>query len=156
VLWRNLTKATATGSALTRESGSGWDVGASSAHELVSGDGYTEYRVVSASDQVMFGLSHRDADAGYASIDFAISTDPSTGTVKVFEGGAYQATLGTYGVGDVLRVGVDGGVVTYAVNGVLLYSSSTPPTYPLVTDTSLYSPNAKVSAAMMGGRLGRS
>ncbi len=107
----------------------------------------------SASDYVMFGLSHGDTDGGYADIDYAIYTYPATGQLMVFEGGAYRTTLGSYAVNDVLRVGVEGGVVTYSVNGVLLYSSSTPPTYPLVTDTSLYSANATVTAARMGGEL---
>ncbi len=54
---------------------------------------------------------------------------------------------------DVLRVAVEGGVVKYALNGTILYTSSTPPRYPLVTDTSLYSSGAKVQDATMGGEL---
>ena len=131
----------------------GWNGGASSSQELVAGDGYAEYRVADLTSYVMFGLSHGDTDQGYADIDYALLTYPETGQVMVFEGGAYRATLGSYGVNDVLRVGVEGGVVTYAVNGTILYTSSTPPTYPLVTDTSLYSSGAKVQDATMGGEL---
>ena len=46
-------------------------------------------------------------------------------------------------------MGVDGGVVTYSRNGVLLYTSSQPPVYPLVMDTSLYSSGATLNNAMI-------
>jgi hypothetical protein len=153
VFWRNLVRTTVQGTSLVRDATSGWNGGASSAQELVSGDGYTEYRVSSASASLMFGLSRGDTDAGYADIDYALYTYPSTSRLMVYERGTYRANLGTYGVNDVLRVAVEGGLVTYSVNGALLYTSSTPPTYPLLTDTSLYSANASLSNARMGGEL---
>jgi hypothetical protein len=153
VVWRNAVRARATGSTLIRDAGVGWSGGASSSQELLTGDGYAEYSVADVTSSVMFGLSHGDHDQSYTDIDYALFTDPEWGQVKVFERGEYRATLGTYGVKDVLRVGVEGGVVTYAVNGTTLYTSSTPPTYPLVTDTSLYSSAAKVQDARMGGEL---
>ena len=153
VVWRNLVRTTASTASLTRENSVGWERWSVLSAGARSGDGYTEYRVSSASDYVMFGLSHGDTDGGYADIDYAIYTYPPTSQLMVFEGGSYRTALGSYGVNDVLRVGVEGGVVTYSVNGVLLHSSSTPPTYPLVTDTSLYSANATVTAARMGGEV---
>jgi hypothetical protein len=153
VFWRNLVRTTVQGTSLVREASSGWNGGASSAQELVSGDGYGEYRVSDAASYVMFGLSRGDTDGGYADIDHAIYAYPPTSRLMVYEGGTYRATLGSYAVGDVLRVGVEGGVVTYSVNGALLWTSPTPPSYPLVTDVSLYSPNARVSDAKMGGEL---
>jgi hypothetical protein len=41
-------------------------------------------------------------------------------------------------------------VVKYRKNGVLVYSSIVPPTYPLNVDTSLYSPGATVAGAKIG------
>ncbi len=153
ILWRNAVRVTTEGSTLRRENGVGWIAGASSAQELISGDGYAEYRVSDPGSYIMFGLSHGDTDQGWADIDYAIYTYPPTGQVLVYEQGSYQATLGAYQVGDVLRVAVEGGVVVYSVDGVPLYTSSAPPTYPLLTDTSLYSSDAVLADARMGGDL---
>ena len=153
VYWRNAVRATATGATLFRDEGQGWNAGASSSQELVRGDGHAEYRVADLTSSVAFGLSHGDADQGYADVDYALFTDAGTGQVMAFEGGVYRATLGAYKVGDLVRVAVEGGVVTYALNGTTLYTSSTPPTYPLVTDTSLYSAGARVQDARMAGEL---
>jgi hypothetical protein len=153
VLWRRLTRSTAEGSTLRRDATVGWNAGASSAQELVSGDGWAEYRVSDLGSFVMFGLDHVDSDAGYADIDYALYTYPPTGKLFVYEAGQHRATLGTYSLNDVLRVAVDNGAVTYSLNGALLYTSSTPPVYPLVADTSLYSANAVVAQARMAGDL---
>ncbi len=153
VFWRNAVSATPEGSTLRREAGLGWTAGAASAQELVSGDGYAEFRVSDLVSYVMFGLSHGDTDPDFSDIDFALYTYPGTGQVMVFEQGVYQATLGTYQVGDVLRVSVESGAVSYAVNDVLLYTSSASPTYPLLADASLYSSGAVLADASMGGEI---
>ena len=48
------------------------------------------------------------------------------------------------------RVSVEGGVVKYRKNGALVYSSTTPPTFPLNVDTSLYSTGAAIAGARIG------
>jgi len=153
VFWRNAVRVTTEGSTLRRESGAGWTAGASSAQEFISGDGYAEYRVSDPGSYVMFGLSHGDTDQGWGDIDYAIYTYPATGQLMVFEQGSYQATLGNYQVGNRLRVAVEGGAVVYSVDDVVLFTSSTPPTYPLLADASLYSSGAVLADARMGGEL---
>jgi len=153
VFWRDMVGASAQGGTLQRDGNVGWNAGGVSAQEIVSGDGYGEYRVAEATSYVMFGLSHGDTNQGYADVDFGLLTYPPTGKVMVFEQGQYRTTLGSYQTGDILRVGVEDGVVSYLLNGVRLYVSSTQPTHPLLTDTSLYSANAMVQDAKMGGEL---
>ncbi len=41
-------------------------------------------------------------------------------------------------VGDVFRIGVEGGVVKYRKNGVLFHTNVIAPSYPLLVDTSIY------------------
>jgi RHS repeat-associated protein len=50
-----------------------------------------------------------------------------------------------------LRVAVEGGVVKYKKNGTVFYTSSVPPTYPLLVDTSLYSAGSTLSNVVIGG-----
>jgi len=106
--------------------------------------------VSSLSSYAMFGLGTGDSDQGYADIEYAVYTYPPTGSLYIYEGGVYRAGAGTYAAGDTLRVAVEGGVVKYRKNGVLVYSSTVPPTYPLTLDTSLYSTGAMVSGAKIG------
>jgi hypothetical protein len=44
-----------------------------------------------------------------------------------------------------------GGAVEYYRNGARVYTSKLTPVYPLLLDTSLYSPGATVSGARIGG-----
>jgi hypothetical protein len=149
VVWTNLVNVTDSGGTLQRPTGAGWNAGAVST-QMLSGDGYVEYQVSSLSDYVMFGLGSGDTDQGYADIEYAIYTCPGTGYLYIYEGGVYRAWAGSYAVGDKLRVSVEGGVVKYRMNGVPVYSSTVPQTYPLNVDTSLYSTGATVLGAKIG------
>ena len=53
-----------------------------------------------------------------------------------------------------LRVAVVGGVVKYSKNGVVFYTSTKVPVYPLLVDTALYSVGATLNNALIssGGR----
>jgi len=100
---------------------------------------------------VIFGLSNGNTDENYTDIDFAIYTYKDDGNLYVFENGVTRGSFGSYDVGDVLRVAVEGGVVKYRKNGTLLYTSAVSPTYPLLVDTSLYDVGAYISGAVLGG-----
>jgi hypothetical protein len=59
--------------------------------------------------------------------------------------------LRPYASGDRFHVEVVGGVVRYRQNGVLVHTSSRTPVYPLLVDTSLYTPGATVTDAKVAG-----
>jgi hypothetical protein len=149
VSWTHLVNVADSEGTLQRPTGSGWNAGAVSTQTL-AGDGYAEYQVSSLSAYVMFGLGTGDTDQGFADIEHAIYTYPGTGSLYIYEGGVYRAGGGAYAVGDKLRVAVEGGLVKYRKNGVLVYSSTVPPTYPLNVDTSLYSAAAAILDATVG------
>ena len=65
-----------------------------------------------------------------------------SGGVRVYEGGAFRGSFGTYVAGDVFRIDVTGGQVTYSINGTLVYTSLTAASFPLVFDASLYTTGA--------------
>jgi len=107
-------------------------------------------------------LSNGDTDQNYTDIDFAFYP-AADGNLYVYEGGAYKAGLGPYSTGDHLRVavsssvGINSGaqassaVVRYYRNSVLLFTSTVVPTYPLLVDTSLYTPGATLTNALIAG-----
>jgi hypothetical protein len=57
-------------------------------------------------------------------------------------------------VGDVFRIGVEGGVVKYRKNGVLFHTNVIAPSYPLLVDTSIYYVGTGFSGVTISGLLG--
>ncbi|TNF25669.1 MAG: DUF4215 domain-containing protein [Deltaproteobacteria bacterium] len=138
--WGYLTAEQSDGSTLVRTAGSGWDTGAVSEEGIYCGQGYVESAVTSVAGRRMFGLGTVDSNRSYSDIEYATYLDG--GVLEVYESGAQMAVVGTYQVGDVLRVELDGETVRYLKNGVVYYTSTRPAntvaTYHL--DTSFYEP----------------
>ncbi len=152
VEWTAHENAASSGSTLSKSTGTAaWDAGAISAGGLASPDGYLEVSAAIAPNVAMVGLSHGNANAGYSDIDFALYF--ASGTLYIYEGGLNRGSFGSLVSTDKLRVSVEGGVVRYRKNGVLLYSSALAPVYPLLVDASLNSSGAVLSGAVLSGAL---
>jgi hypothetical protein len=144
VTWTNVVGVTATGNDLSKEGGtSAWNAGAVSVETLV-GDGYAEFTTAESTTTKTAGLSNGDGGQEHADIDFAIRLR-SNGSVGVYEAGVLRGSFGTYVAGDVFRVEVEAGVVTYRRNGALLYTSAVAPAFPLLVDTALLNPGATIT-----------
>src|SRR5689334_18406885 len=158
VTWTNVVNATATGNTLTKTSGCNGcpDAGATSQQTITSGDGYVEFTVGALTGQRFAGLSHDNPGTGWQEIDFAFRLwgNAGPGNLDVEENGTYHNLSATYVVGDVLRVAIESGVVKYYQNGVLRYTSTIAPTYPLMVDTSLLDSNAAVNNAVISAGSG--
>jgi len=152
ISWTSHFSVTPSGNSLTKAGDYGWDAGAVSTKSISTGDGYAEFTASETNTNRMFGLSNGQTDHSYTDIDFAIYLD-SGGAIQVYEGGSYRGVVGSYSAGDRLRVSVEGGIVKYRKNGVLLYTSAVTPTHPLLVDTSLYSPGATITNATISGNL---
>lgn len=61
-------------------------------------------------------------------------------------------TISTYVRGDVFRIAIVAGGISYYKNGRLLYISGLPPAYPLVVSASLQNRGATVTNAIIAGR----
>jgi hypothetical protein len=145
VTWMNAVGVSTSGNSLTKSSSSTmWDAGAASV-ETIAGDGYVEFTTAEATTAKMVGLSVGDGGQGWQDIDFAIHLK-ETGRVGVYEGGVLRGGNFTdYTAGDVLRIDVQGGVVSYAKNGTVFYTSAVAPGSPLGVDTSLKTPGATIN-----------
>jgi phosphatidylserine/phosphatidylglycerophosphate/cardiolipin synthase-like enzyme len=153
VVWVNGQGVTIDAGSLTKAATTtGWDAGATSRQAIAAGDGYVEVTVTELTTARMFGLSRGDSDQGYVDIDFGLYPFWD-GNLYLYEGGESKGALGPYAPGDRLRVSVESGVVRYRRNGVLLRSSTRAPSYPLLLDTSLYSPGARLTSAVIAGVL---
>jgi hypothetical protein len=124
--------------------GDAWNAGASSVNRVIrrgvlsfsAGGQANTYRIV--------GLSNVDADHSFNTIDFGIYL-VNDGTVQTIETGSTSGTLSTYTGADRFSVEAIGATVRYYKNGVLLRTSGSSPTYPLLVDTSLFTVGAIIT-----------
>lgn len=148
VTWTSLVNATASGGSLQKSGGCDGcaDAGAISQQQIASGDGAVSFTASETSTIRYVGLSHGNTDTSPADIDFAIRLGP--GYAEVRENNVYRADTPIV-AGDRFKVAVEGGVVKYSKNGVLFYTSTAAPLYPLLVDTSLLGAGATVTNATM-------
>jgi hypothetical protein len=149
IVWTALVNVTAIGNSLRKTAGCEGcgDAGAVSTQSITSGDGYVEFTASETTTYRGIGLSN--TAAGLADIDFAILLSP-IGLAEVRENGVWKRDT-QYAPGTVLRVAVVGGQIQYSKNGVVFYTSTVQPTYPLIVDTSLWSLNATITNAIISG-----
>jgi hypothetical protein len=147
-VWTALVGVSASGNSLTKTSPSGIASGAVSVQQLPAGDGWVEVTASETNSYRMFGFSNGNTDASYADIDFGLDLAP--GALYVFEKGVNKGYFGTYATGDRLRVAVVGGVVKYSRNGIVFYTSTQTPVYPLLVDTWLHYQGATLNNAIIG------
>jgi glucose/arabinose dehydrogenase/subtilisin family serine protease len=151
VAWTNLVNATVTGAMLQQSGCNGCVGGAVSVQAITSGDGYVEFTVAEVNTQRAAGLSTGNTDATAADIDFAIHFN-GAGSAEVRENDIYRWDT-PYVSGNVFRVAVVGNQLKYSKNGVVFYTSTKAPTYPLLVDASLASVGATISNTLIAGNL---
>jgi hypothetical protein len=131
--------------ALGRHSGASWDAGAISQQTIQQSPAQqgVQFKISPTGDS-MIGFANGNTDGHFYDIDFAIYG--AQGNVYIYENTHNRAIAGRrYGANDLFEVRVVGTVVTYLQNGVVFYTSSKTPTFPLVVDTSLYQGHSRVS-----------
>jgi len=119
------------------------DAGARSQEEIEPGDGYIEFTVGEMGTFWVAGLSNGNTDTSYGDIDFGFRFN-GAGIADVLENGVYKGGDTLYTVGDIFRISVADGQVSYRHNGELVYVSQITATYPLLFDTALGSMGARI------------
>jgi len=149
VAWTQLVNASASGSTITKSGGqpSADDAGGVSAQSIGDGDGWLEVTVADTAAFRFVGLARPHAGTADGAVDFAFRLQG--GRADVYEDGAWRAD-NTVVAGDVLRVAVQSGIVTYSKNGNAVYTSAQAPAYPLLATASLVDAGAAITGARMG------
>lgn len=153
VTWTDVVNASVTGSTL-QKTGTlvAWDAGGASTASLVSGNGSAQLTADTTTYGRMFGLTHDETTPSYTDITYALELQ-SNGTLDVYESGSYRAQVGTYQIGDVLKVAVENGRINYYRNGSLLRTSTLAPSYPLQFDGAIRDPGGRLTNPMICGTL---
>ena len=145
VVWTSVVNCTVSGNSLQKTAGCNncADAGAVSQKAITSGDGYVEFTASEQTTGRMIGLSNGNPGTTATEISYGILLSTST-RASAQEHAVYKDETG-YVAGDVFRIAVVGGVVKYSKNGVVFYTSTVAPTYPLLVDTSLHTLNATLN-----------
>jgi len=146
--WQNVVGALPSGGSLWKSATTGWGNSGASSVATLAADGYAEFTTAEATTGKMAGLSYADANQGYSEIAYALNFS-TTGLLRIYESGAFITNAGTYAAGDLFRIVASGGSVKYFRNDVLLYTSATAPTSPMLFDTSLNTMGATINSMVL-------
>jgi hypothetical protein len=113
------------------------DAGGISQQQISAGDGYFEFTRSNDADYRQIGVDNPAVWAGAAKYGFTIFPT----YVEIRENGAYRGDTSS-SPGDILRIEITSGQVKYFKNGVLLYTSTAAPVYPLSLQVHLSSLNS--------------
>ncbi len=134
VEWTNLVKASSPSAGVIVSSAGAPYGGGVSTKAILAGDGYVEFTVDSMAVIRRIGLSNGDTDQSPTDIDFGLHLYYGNAYAFSFQSGEVSTP---FVVGDVFRIGVEGGLVKYRKNGVLFHTNPIAPSYPLA-DTLIY------------------
>lgn len=117
-----------------------WDnAGASSKNILPEAkNGWVEMTVDETNTHRILGLSEKDINANYPSIQYGIYLTASSG-ILVYEKGSSKGSFGEYSKGDRLKVQRIEGKIQYLKNDSLLYTSAIVTSAALTIDVAMYS-----------------
>jgi hypothetical protein len=146
VVWNELVNVSTAGNTLQKTAGCDGceDAGAVSMQQVPAGDVDFDFTVGETGPEFYVGMNDDSAGTGAAEILFALRLQNNFAEVR--EQGRYRTAI-TVGSGDVLRIRVRAGVVSYARNGAVFYTSDTAASYPLRVDTSFISSGSTLSNA---------
>lgn len=150
VVWTDLVNVAMSGNSLQKTGGCDGcqDAGAISQQQLTAGDAYLDFTVAETGPVLYVGLNHDSAGTAAAEIPFAIKL--VNDHAEVHENGRNLAGIAV-GRGDTLRIAVRAGVVSYAKNGIVFYTSETAASYPLRVDTAFISSGSTLSNTRIAG-----
>lgn len=149
-LWQNFNgemTTNSTGDTLKRTgTSSSWLRRADGANVLeASTDGWVEYVAVSNTIHKMFGLYDVGSGAGFEHMDFGIYLRADGDLRKINNG--VEVSIGTYTIGDIIRIERLGSNIYYKKNGVVLNTisiSASMVASRLMVRAALYSPNTRL------------
>jgi chitodextrinase len=151
VQWSHLVRCTVQGTSLRKTAGRSGkpDATAASAQRIVSGTAYLEFTATNNSTDRWVGLGRDAAGVDPSGIDFCIRL-AARGKASIAERGSRVRNF-TYSAGDVFRISVENGVVTYSRNGVVFHTSLLAPVYPLYANAALVTLNGTIDGAVVYG-----
>lgn len=146
----SLINLTPTGTGLQKTAGCAGcpDASAVSEQQIASGSGVLEFVAPETGTLRFVGLGSGGIGTGAADINFAVRLQG--GVAEVRESGVYRTEV-AFGAGDTFQIAVEGGVVRYARNGAVFYTSESQTTFGVRVHVVFFDMNATVSDVVVRG-----
>ena len=147
VIWTSPAKVAITGNSISKTSGCDGcaDAGAASQQTITAGNGAVEFKA-SANAYLTVGLGNGNAGTTGTEPKHALRLSP--GSIEVRESGVYKADWPLV-AGAVYKIAIESGAVKYYQNGVVKFTSTQAPVYPLLLDTMILTVGAGVQNAVI-------
>ncbi len=148
VRWVESINVATTANTLRKTAGCGGcgDAGAVSEQRITAGDGVLRFTASETTTSRIVGLSAGNSGTAAGEIQFGIRL--WSGLAEVRESGVYRKDV-RFVAGDSFEVRVEAGVVRYLKNGAVFYTSTRPPQYPLLVDSSFSTVGATLTEVMI-------
>jgi hypothetical protein len=152
VTWSNPVNVTASGNSVTKTAGCDGcnDAGAVSQQQITAANGYAQFTADASGLLRVAGLASSFSLTNPASIAFGIRLQGNIAEVR--ESGTYRKDV-TFAAGDVFRISVQAGVVSYSKNGTVFYTSSQASGLPLVFGVAIANVNGSIGDAVLASGL---
>jgi hypothetical protein len=148
-VWSNPVNVTASGNSVTKTGGCDgcYDAGAVAQQQISGTGGYAQFTAGATGPLRTAGLAQSFSVTNPGSIAFGIRLQGTTAEVR--EGGVYRSDV-PYTAGDVFRISVQSGVVSYSKNGTVFYTSGQASSSPLVFGVAIANVNGAIGNAVLG------
>ncbi|MGH8369509.1 MAG: hypothetical protein ACRESC_00885, partial [Gammaproteobacteria bacterium] len=138
---------TVTGNSLQKTGGcGGCEDAVANSQQQIGSDGYLEFTASETNNLRAAGLGSVGIPQPVDSMPYVIGLQ--AGDAEVLEYGAYETDV-PFASGDVFRITVKAGVVTYSKNGTVFYTSSIAASGPLQADVSIFDLGGTITNAMI-------
>ena len=135
----------------TYEYNLGWNSGARSIG-FIEADGFGQFSIPAGVVGAVAGLAELNDNQGYGDIAYGIQA--GSGLARIVEDGQVVFSIGAYDGDTVFRIVRQAGVVSYYVDGDLVYTSEAANEETLYLDASLYSGGDSITSPSIGGLAG--
>lgn len=121
----NALNVTESSGVITSQGSGAWNTSGFSAKNIMSEgeDCSAEYEVVQTDGFVMFGISYEDVDYNFTTIKWGIYARNNANLYPITDG-VQGGSIGSYSVGDILKIQIKGDTAYLLKNGVILYELS--------------------------------
>jgi len=148
ITWTSPVNVTATAGSLAKTAGCDGcnDAGAASQQQITGANGYAQFTAGATGPLRVAGLSQSFSATNPNTIAFGIRLQGNIAEVR--EGGVYRKDV-TFVAGDVFRISVQAGVVSYSKNGTVFYTSSQASSSPLTFGVVIANVSGAISSAVL-------
>ncbi|GAA4275495.1 DUF6443 domain-containing protein [Aquimarina mytili] len=128
-----------------------WNAGTVSKNQI-AGDGKVSFSALQNNQAVMVGLSYKNVNNHYNTIDYAMYLR-SDGKIGVYEKGKSKGTFESYSTTDILSIERKGSQIYYQKNGITFYPSTVASTGSLMGDVCMYNNRSGIKDFKVTGEL---